>query len=145
MVHQAYSGCPISRSVICEMILMQYFFSNIKKLRKTDSLCIFLKLYNLIRLCCRSVRRSSPGHAKLLARWDASIRAGSSYGSPLPGRPSHGHEAACHVSSRTLLKQQSSHHIRFEVHTFLSSLCFLKRAAAKQQSDLVVVKSNIIC
>lgn len=95
---------------------------------------------------CRSVWRASPGHARLHARWDASIWAGSSHGAPIPGRPSHGHEAARHVSGRTLLKQQSRrrHHIRFEVHTFLSSLCFLKRAAAAtQQPDLVAAKSNI--
>lgn len=98
-------------------------------------------------LACRSVWRASPGHARLHARWDASIWAGSSHGAALPGRPSHGHEAARHVSGRTLLKQQSRrHHIRFEVHTFLSSLCFLKQAAAAaatQQPDLVAAKSNL--
>lgn len=94
---------------------------------------------------CRSVWRSTSGHAKLHAWRDASIWAGSSYGAPLPGRPSHGHEAARHVSSWALLKQQSSHHIRFEVNTFLSSLCFFKPSCKQRAVRPVVVKTNFIC
>uniref|UniRef100_G3Q6Z2 Zinc finger protein 207 n=1 Tax=Gasterosteus aculeatus aculeatus TaxID=481459 RepID=G3Q6Z2_GASAC len=82
----------------------------------------------------RSVRRSSSGHAELHAWGDASLRAGSSYGAPLPGRPSHGHEAARHVSGWALLKRQSSHHIRFGVNTFLSSLCFFKPSCKAKRS-----------
>lgn len=91
---------------------------------------------------CRSVWCPSSGHAKLHAWRDASIWAGSSNGAPLPGRPSHGYEATCHVSSWTLLKQQSSHHIRFEVNTFLSSLCFFKPSCQQRAVKPVVVKTN---
>ncbi|XP_036961036.1 BUB3-interacting and GLEBS motif-containing protein ZNF207b isoform X1 [Acanthopagrus latus] len=92
-----------------------------------------------------SVWCSSSGHARLHAWRDASIWAGSSYGAPLPGRPSHGHETACHVSSWTLLKQQSSHHIRFGVNTFLSSLCLFKPSCKQRAVRPVVVKTNFIC
>ncbi|XP_035515740.1 BUB3-interacting and GLEBS motif-containing protein ZNF207b isoform X3 [Morone saxatilis] len=90
-----------------------------------------------------SVWGSSSGHAKLHAWRDASIWAGSSYGSPLPGRPSHGHEATRHVSGWTLLKQQSSHHIRFEVNTFLSSI--FKPSCKQRAVRPVMAKTNIIC
>lgn len=93
----------------------------------------------------RSVWCSSSGHAKLHAWRDASVRSGSSYGATLPGGHSHGHEAARHVSSWTLLKQQSSHHIRFEVNTFLSSLCFFKPSCKQRAFRPVVVKTNIVC
>ncbi|KAG7485021.1 BUB3-interacting and GLEBS motif-containing protein ZNF207 isoform X2 [Solea senegalensis] len=93
-----------------------------------------------------SVWCSSSGHAKLHTRWDASIWAGSSYGSPLPGRPSHGYAAARHVSGWTLLKQHCSHHIRFEVNTFLSSsLCFFKPSSKQRTVRPVAVKTSIIC
>lgn len=98
--------------------------------------------------CCaryRSVWGPSCRHAKLHAWRDASIWSGSSYGATLPGRHSHGHEATCHVSSWTLLKQQSSHHIRFEVNTFLSSLCFFKPSCKQRAVTPVVVKTNIFC
>lgn len=94
--------------------------------------------------CSRSVRCPSSGHAKLHAWRDASVWSGSSYGATLPGRHSHGHEAARHVSSWTLLKQQSSHHIRFEVNTFLS-LCFFKPSCKQRAVRPVVVKTNIVC
>lgn len=101
----------------------------------TDAFCLPCAL-------CRSVWCPSSGHAKLHAWGDASIWAGSSNGAPLPGRPSHGHEAACHVSGWTLLKQQSSHHIRFEVNTFLSSLCFFKPSCLQRAVRPVVVKTS---
>lgn len=97
------------------------------------------------RSCSRSVWRPSSGHAQLHAWRDAPVRAGSSYGATLPGRHSHGHEAARHVSSWTLLTQQSSHHIRFGVNTFLSSLCFFKPSCQQRAVRAVVVKTNVVC
>lgn len=94
--------------------------------------------------CFRSVWCPSSGHAKLYAWRNASVWSGSSYGATLPGRHSHGHGAACHVSSWTLLKQQSSHHIRFEVNTFLS-LCFFEPSCKQRAVRPVVVKTNIFC
>ncbi|XP_061882922.1 BUB3-interacting and GLEBS motif-containing protein ZNF207-like isoform X2 [Entelurus aequoreus] len=71
-----------------------------------------------------SVWCPSTGYANLHAWRDASVWAGSSSGALLPGRPPHGHEATCHVTCRALLKQQSSHHIRFEVSLrFLGVKC----------------------
>lgn len=94
---------------------------------------------------CRPVWCSSSGHARLHAWRDASLWAGSSYGAPIPGRASHGHETTRHVSSRTLLKPHCSHCIRFEVNTFLSSLCFFKPSSKKRTVEAVAVTTNDIC
>lgn len=94
---------------------------------------------------CRSVWCSSSGHARLHAWRHPPVWARSSYGSPLPGSSSHGHEAPRHVPSWTLLTQQSSHHIRFEVNTFLTSLRFFQPSAEHRAVRPVVVKTNIIC
>lgn len=93
----------------------------------------------------RSVWRPSSGHAKLHTWWDASIWAGSSNGATISGWAAPGYEAPCHVSSRALLKQQSIHHIRFEVNTFLSPLCFFKPSCKQRAVKPVVVKTNIVC